>query len=231
METAGEGELKIAGTPEALPLELIEAPGGFKVEELMLCAEFRELLHAANCIDTNKRMRLAEALQQKALAFATQLPLGDLERIEMNSSGHRMVLRYDAKRCLLVRTNTTVVQPPGDPNAADSAEDWLARHPEVAGVLAAAVLTTESRLQHRSFTTDFPADVMALVVREAARLPDLALKNVFPAWLVRIIYSRSQLYALRRQDGAVLIAFLLRTGWDRPEVETFYAEFAGVRAA
>lgn len=230
LETQGDGDLVLSPAPDELPLQVVPDPGGFKVEEMVLCMEFRDVLHAANCLDSNKRMRLAEALFQKLRVFATQLPLGDLDRVELSSTGSRMVIRFDARRCLLVRTNTKVTQPAGDVDATEPAEEWLARHPGVNGVLAAAMVTSDGRLFCRSFGKDFPIEVTQAIAREAARLPELSLKHAFPAWLVRAVYSNAQLYAFRRLDGAVLVAFLRRSGIDHTAVETFYTEFCSVRA-
>jgi hypothetical protein len=44
-----------------------------------------------------------------------------------------------------------------------------------------------------------------------------------------MIFSRCQLYAFRRPDGAVFTVFLLRSGWDAPAVEQFHAGFARLR--
>lgn len=231
LETKGSGDLKLSEAPDELPLEYLADPAGFKVEELVLCADFREVLHAVNCIDSNKRMRLAEALAQKTQGFGTLLPLGELERIELNSTGNRMVMRYDGRRCLLVRTNTKLVQPSGNPSATDSAEEWLARYPELRGVLALTVSGASGRLYHRGFAKDFPNDVAQVIAQEAARLSELALKQSFPAWFIRAVYSRCQLYAFRRLDGAVLVAWLNRNGIDRAAVDKFYAEFSNVRPA
>ena len=65
--------------------------------------------------------------------------------------------------------------------------------------------------------------------RESARLLDIAMRFMFPAWQVRLIYTRSQLYTVRRQDGAVLSVFLLREGNDATGVQRFFEEFSQVR--
>jgi CheY-like chemotaxis protein len=230
LETQGDGDLRLDPAPDALPLEASIDPGGFKVEELVLCAEFREVLHSAHSLDANKRMRLADALFQKVRLFATQLPLGDVERVELNSTGSRMMIRYDSRRCLLVRTNTKVAQPVGNADAIEAADDWLARQTGVNGVLAAAVVTSDGRIFSRSFDADFPENVTQALARDAARLPELSLKHSFPAWFARALYSRAQLYAIRRQDGAVLVAFLMRSGADQAALEQFYQEFTELRA-
>ena len=230
LEFQGQDDLTLDTAPDSLPMELVVDPGGFKVEEVVLCQEFREVLLSAQCLDANKRMRLAEALMQKLALFAAQLPLGDLERVELNSTGSRMVIRFDARRCLLVRTNTKMVQPAGDPAATESAEEWIARLAPSRGLLAAAVMTSDGRVFSRSFGNDFPIEVVQKLAQDAARLPELALKNAFPAWFARGLFSHAQLYTFRRQDGAVLVACLSRLGVDSTVIAEFAQQFSQVRA-
>ena len=226
METQTVAEWNIAEAPDARPMDVVEDPAGFKVEEMLLCSDYREVLFESHCTDTSKRMRLAEALAGKARAFATQLPLGELDRVELNAPASRMVLRYEARRCLLVRTNTHAPPPARNAAVPSSVEAWLAGQPIMRGVLAAAVLMADGKLHHRSFVPDYAADVSQVIAREAARLPDLAMKHVFPAWQVRFLFTRSQLYVIRRTDGVMLCAFLLRSGGDLAAVQTFFAGFA-----
>jgi CheY-like chemotaxis protein len=230
LEFHGSDDLVLDPAPDSLPMESVVDPGGFKVEEMILCQEFREVLYSARCMDANKRMRLAEAFMQKLTGFAAHLPLGDLERVELNSTGNRMVIRFDARRCLLVRTNTKTIQPVGDSSATESAEEWLARLGQAHGLLAAAVMTSDGRIFSRSFGNDFPQEVVQKVAHEAARLPELSLKNAFPAWFVRGLFSHGQLYAFRRQDGAVLVACLARLGVDAAAIAQFGRQFTQVRA-
>jgi len=230
LEFQGHDDLVLDTAPDALPLESATDPAGFKVEETVLFQEFREVLYSAHCPDASKRMRLAEALMQRLSLFAAQLPLGDLERVEMNSTGSRMVIRFDARRCLLVRTNTKVTQPAGDPAATESAEEWLARLGQSRGLLAATVVTSDGREFCRSFGNDFPLELVQKLAQDAARLPELALKNAFPAWFVRGLFSHAQLYAFRRQDGAVLVACLSRLGVDSAAIAEFGRQFTLVRA-
>jgi len=230
LETKGSSELKLAEAPDALPFESSQGLAGFKVEELLLCTDFKEVVHESNCANTHRRLQLAGALVQKGRAFATQLPLGELERVELNSTGGRVVIRCESKRCLLVRTNTKWVQPVGNPAAKDAPDEWLAGYPPIRGVLAVGVLTTDGRMHHRSFVAEYPEELTRIILREAAHLNELALKHGFPAWLTRMLYDRSQLYSFRRQDGAVMVAFLLRTATDKSAVERFFKELTSVRA-
>ena len=231
LETPVEAEWKIADAPESRPMEFEPDPAGLKVEEMLLCAEFREVLFESHCPDTQKRLYLGDGILQKANEISRSLPLGELDRAELQASGSRLVLRYESKRCLFVRTNTKARPAVADEGAAESPQDWLDRQPLTRGVLAASVLTTDGRIQQRTFVRDFSSEVMQATGREAARLLDIAMRFMFPAWQVRLLYTRCQLYTLRRQDGAVLTVFLLREGNDMAGVQRFFDEFKMVRGA
>jgi hypothetical protein len=212
-------------------MEFEPDPAGLKVEEMLLCAEFREVLFESHCPDTQKRLYLGDGILQKANEISRSLPLGELDRAELQASGSRLVLRYESKRCLFVRTDTKARPASADEGASESPQDWLDRQPLTRGVLAASVLTTDGRIQQRTFVRDFSSEVMQATGREAARLLDIAIRFMFPAWQVRLIYTRCQLYTLRRQDGAVLTVFLLREGNDMAGVQRFFDEFKMVRGA
>lgn len=231
IEAPAETTWKIAEAPDSRSLEYECDPAGLKLEEMLLCADFREVLFESHCADTQKRLSLGDGILQKANELSRSLPLGDLERAELQAPGSRLVLRYDAKRCLFVRTNTKARPPSPAEGAAEAAQDWLDRQPLTRGLLAASVLTNDGRLQQQSFVRDFSPDVMQSIGRESARLLDIAVRFMFPAWQVRLLYTRSQLYTLRRQDGTVLSAFLLREGTDLAGIERFFEEFKQVRGA
>jgi hypothetical protein len=229
LEVQAEAVLRITEAPDARPMETETDPAGFKVEEMLLCADFREVLFESRCHDPAKRLGVGETLLQKANDLALTLPLGELERVECHCSGSRLILRYEAKRCLLVRTNTKSRPPQADSSAAESAEAWLERQPVLRGLLAAVVLTPDGRVQAKSFVPDFPQAVLQSAGREAGRLLDVAMKFTVPAWQVRLIFSRTQLYVLRRPDGVVLCGFLLREGTDVPGLAMFFDGFQSVR--
>ena len=226
-----DAEWKIADAPDARPMEFEPDPAGLKVEEMLLCAEFREVLFESNCPDTQKRLYLGDGILQKANEISRSLPLGELDRAELQASGSRLVLRYESKRCLFVRTNTKARPAVADGAAAEAPQDWLDRQLLTRGVLAASVLTSDGRISARSFVPDFSKDVLQVTSREAARLLDIAMRFMFSAWQVRLLYTRCQLYTLRRQDGAVLNVFLLREGNDTAGVQRFFDEFRQVRGA
>ena len=175
------------------------------------------------------RLYLGDGILQKANELSRSLPLGELDRAELQASGSRLVLRYESKRCLFVRTNTKARPALSDAAAVENAQDWLDRQPLTRGLLAASVLTNDGRICQRSFVRDFSSEVMHTTGREAARLLDITMKFMFPAWQVRLLYTRSQLYTFRRQDGVVLSAFLLRENNDLAGLHRFFDEFKLVR--
>jgi len=222
---------KIADAPDSRPMEFEPDPAGLKLEEMLLCAEFREVLFESHCPDTQKRLYLGEGIMQKATELSRSLPLGELDRAELQASGSRLVLRYESKRCLFIRTNSKARPTSAEEGASETPQDWLDRQPLTRGLLAASVLTIDGRIQQRTFVRDFSADVMQSTGRESARLLDIAMRFMFPAWQVRLLYSRTQLYTVRRQDGAVLSVFLLREGNDAVGMQRFFDEFKLVRGA
>ncbi len=230
-EAQPEPAWTIAEAPDARPMDLESDPAGLKVEEMLLCSEFREVLFESRCPDTQKRLHLGEGIWSKANELSRSLPLGELDRAEMQSSGSRLVLRYEAKRCLLVRTNTKSRPPSPNPGATEAAEEWLDRQPLMRGVLAASVMTNDARIHFRSFVPDYSKDVLQVASRDAARLLDVAMRFAFPAWQVRLLFTRSQLYTFRRHDGLLLSVFLLREGLDLAGTHRFFDEFKQVRAA
>ncbi|MEY4386920.1 MAG: hypothetical protein RLY20_2203 [Verrucomicrobiota bacterium] len=222
-------EWKIADAPDGLALPLENDGAELKVEELVLCSDFREVLFETHCLDPQKRLKLAESLFQNAGELSRSLPLSELERVELLSSGSRMVLRLDGKRCLLVRTNSKSHPPQPDANVTGDIQEWLDQPRLARGLLAAAIISTDGRVRQHSFVPDYSNDVLHLVAREAGQLLDVALKFSFAAWLVRVIYARTQVYSLRRHDGMVLCLFLSRDGHDTAAVQRMLDGFNQLR--
>ena len=230
LETLAAPEWKISDAPDARAMEFEADAAGFKVEEMLLCAEFREVLFESQCVDPAKRMHFGETLLQKANELSRSLPLGELERAELQSSGSRLVLKFEAKRCLFVRTNSKARPPVTDTATTHKPADWLAQLAQIRGLLGASVITLDNQVHKRSFAKDYQEEVLQAAAREAARLLDVSMRFMFPAWQVRLLYSRCQIYTLRRQDGMVLNAFLLRDGHDTAAMQRFFEEFRQVKA-
>jgi CheY-like chemotaxis protein len=76
-----------------------------QVDELLVCSLQGEVLHEWQCSNTNGRVGFLEFLSQKARQLAQGLPLGDFDRVEVISSGSRVVAQIQADRALFLRTS------------------------------------------------------------------------------------------------------------------------------
>lgn len=222
---------QLAEAPDSRPLEFVPEAAGLKIEEMLLCSDFREVLFEQQCPDAQKRLGLGEALWHKSGEIARLLPLGEMDRAELQAPGGRLVARFEAKRCLFVRTNSKAHAPAPAASPTDTAETWLARQNVARGILAACVLLPDGRIHPRSFVPEYSKDVLQLAGHEAARLLDISVRFAFPAWQVRLLYSRTQVYAVRRQDGLVLVTFLLREGVDLHALQPFFDAFNSLHGA
>ena len=76
-----------------------------QVDELLVCSLQGEVLHEWQCSNTNGRVGFLEFLAQKARQLGRGLPLGDFDRLEVNSPHGRVVARIQTDRALFVRTS------------------------------------------------------------------------------------------------------------------------------
>ena len=89
----------------AKPVEEPSDAGRPKVEELLVCSLQGEVLHEWQCSNTNGRVGFLEFLSQKARQLGQGLPLGDFDRLEVNSPSGRVVAQIQTDRALFVRTS------------------------------------------------------------------------------------------------------------------------------
>ena len=74
-----------------------------QIEEMLVCSLQGEVLHEWRCANPNGRVGLLEFLSQMARQLAQGLPLGDFDRMEVNSPLTRMVAQIQDDRALFVR--------------------------------------------------------------------------------------------------------------------------------
>ena len=75
-----------------------------QIDELLVCSLQGEVLHEWQCSNTNGRVAFLEFLSQKARQLGQSLPLGDFDRLEVNSPKGRVVAQIQSDRALFVRT-------------------------------------------------------------------------------------------------------------------------------
>lgn len=109
MLTAAEGRQSDDG-PAA---EAAQDQGGLpaeaqvrRIDEVMVCSERDEVLYAWQCRDIESRMKLLRWVEQKAEQMAQRLPLGLLDRLEIEGPTGRVVTQFQADRTLWVRSNS-----------------------------------------------------------------------------------------------------------------------------
>jgi CheY-like chemotaxis protein len=92
-------------TDRVKPVEERSDAGRPQVEEMLVCSLQGEVLHEWQCTNTNGRVGFLEFLSQKARQLGQGLPLGDFDRLEVNSPSGRVVAQIQSDRALFVRTS------------------------------------------------------------------------------------------------------------------------------
>ncbi len=119
-ETLAEAEQLIASTSMVQPVAAAadderELPPGAptrpRVEELLICSAEGEVLHNWQCRNVGAWISFFEFVSQRALRLTQALPLGDFDRIEVQSGYTRAVVIIGADRGVLVKTRREAVTP------------------------------------------------------------------------------------------------------------------------
>jgi CheY-like chemotaxis protein len=118
-ETLAEAEqILAAGAGETLPagegiLGEDELPPGTptrpRVEELLICSAEGEVMHDWQCRNVGAWISFFEFVSQRALRLTQILPLGDFDRLEVQSGNVRAVVIIGADRGVLVKTRREAV--------------------------------------------------------------------------------------------------------------------------
>lgn len=105
----GSGREEVDGgdrrSPRAAADEPATAGGRPGIEELLICSLQGEVLHEWQCANTNGRVGLLEFISEKARHLAQRLPLGALDRLEVNGSRGRVIAQIQPDRALFLRTS------------------------------------------------------------------------------------------------------------------------------
>ena len=96
------------------PASASKFPSPAGLEEVLLCSGQGEVLYEWQCPDRKLRIDFLEFLTRKSWQLGLGLPLGQFERLEVQSQRSRLVTQLGAGRGLLVRCND---HPPASPPA------------------------------------------------------------------------------------------------------------------
>ncbi|MBE0544369.1 MAG: response regulator [Verrucomicrobia bacterium] len=93
-----------AAIPEAAPAGVtVLRP---RVEELLICSAQGEVLHEWQCRNVDLWVNFFEFISQRAQRLAQTLPLGQFDRLEIQSGDSRAVVIISAERGVLVKART-----------------------------------------------------------------------------------------------------------------------------
>ncbi len=229
---AVEAARSLAATaPATLPERAADA-AGFGIEEMLVCTERREVLHEWQCLESEKRLAFLEFVAAKSRQLGEELPLGKFDRLELQSSNGRMVVHWQGNRGVLIRSNTKI-QPAAAEDGSLSAPvgEWLSQQAQVRGVLACGVVQPGGGSLNQSNAPQFTPHVLEAAWRCVGETYETAQRDHFPAWQLRWLYERAQLYCARRHDGALLGVFLSKDplAVDLAGVERLLAQFMSLR--
>lgn len=223
----------LAEPPVARVLKLEPPATGWQVEEMLICSERREVYYEQSCAEIQKRVSLIDFVHQKSRQLGTGLPLGKFDRLELQGAGGRAVIQQRQNRFVFVRTNTVARPLAGETHADKSVLEWLAQQAAARGVLACGVALPDRRVLTHSFQPELALSALNVAWPGVPDTFDAAARLLLPAWQLRWIFERAQIYCTRRPDGASLGLVLERSAHavDLPAIERFFAEFLTLRAA
>ncbi len=76
-----------------------------RIEEVLLCTAQGEVLYEWQCPKAEARLSLLEFISQKAWQMQSTLPVGRLDRVEMQAPPSRIIMHVQADRSLFVRSS------------------------------------------------------------------------------------------------------------------------------
>ena len=80
-----------------------------RIDEMLVCSAQGDVLYEWQCADVATRINLMEFVSQKARQLAQGLPLGTLDRLEMQSQNSRLVSQFQAEHGVFVRSSRATV--------------------------------------------------------------------------------------------------------------------------
>jgi CheY-like chemotaxis protein len=82
-----------------------EGQGPSWIEEVLLCSAQGEVLYEWQCPKVEDRISLLEFISQKGWQLQNTLPIGRLDRVELQAPSSRIVMQVQSERGLLVRSS------------------------------------------------------------------------------------------------------------------------------
>jgi CheY-like chemotaxis protein len=204
---------------------------GPRIQELLVCSYSAEILYEWQCPQAEIRLKLVEAARDRSERLTTHLPVGPVDRLELQATQARLVLRFQEDGAVLLRSASG--QKPGAPGSSQfhqSIEGWLARQSSIRGLLASGVIRPRQTPVSQSVDREFKRDALAVAWQGVQELLDALPEQGIEPWQLRWIFERAQLYVVCREDGKALAIFLAKdpTAVDAAAVEKVFKDFKAV---
>lgn len=101
-DTTAAPPAKHQPAPAALEADVPSRP---RVDEMLVCSAEGEVFHNWQCSNPDNWILFFEFLSQRALRLAQSLPLGEFDRLEIQSNGTRAVVMISSERGVLVKSH------------------------------------------------------------------------------------------------------------------------------
>jgi CheY-like chemotaxis protein len=210
-----------------VPMREESEPGAVRVEELMICSEAGDVLHAWECPKSDLRINFLEFISQKASLLRNALPLGVFDRVEFTGPAGRFIAHIAPGRGIIVRTATGPAKldgssqkssrhsPPSPPPSAaikSQAESHFQESLKLAGLLAGAIHFSDGSGSTHSLSTSFPKEALDILRRSANDAFRVLQLQGFAATRARWIYDEAVVEcALWRRGACLALALSKRT--------------------
>lgn len=205
-----------------------KAPAGPRIQELLVCSYSAEILHDWQCPQAETRLKFVEVARDRSERLSTHLPLGPVDRLELQATKGRLVLRFQEDGAVLLRSATALAFTAAGPGQLHpSMADWLTRAANIRGLLAAGILRPPQGAVTQSVDREYGSDALDVAWQCVQELLDAAPQQGLEPWQLRWVFEKSQLYVARRKDGKALATFLAKdpTAVDTGAVETVFRDF------
>ncbi len=203
-----------------------------RTQEILVCSYNAEILYQWQSPQAETRLQLIETTRDRSERISTHLPVGPVNRLELQSTTHRTILRFLEDGAVLARSNNGLKPSTSQPNnPIPSPQDWLAQHSQTPGLLAAARRAPPPTGANPSNPPNNPTRTLhhprQSLHELLTSLPDYQLNP----WQVRWIFEEAQIYTLIRQDHYTLATLLPKdpAHLDTSAIETIFTQFKSLQ--
>lgn len=237
------------GPGAALPTEdrqfLRTAPAGpvqtretssddLRILEIVVCSNQGELLYDWQSDRPEARLELVQVVRGQFDRVSQHLPVGQPDRLEVQTSRDRLVIQYQAEGAILLASNSgSSPVAGGSASFHQSLAGWLARHANLRGLLASGVIRPGQNAVSQSCSREYPREPLSPVWRGVQEVLGELEKQSYAPWQLRWLFEHAQLYVARRADGKSLAVFLTKdpAALDAEAVERLFNEFKTLEAS